>query len=71
MKEMVSGLTPTLMQNESVTVHKTKLVDYLFANWNHHAVYSTSFFICEFLAQNNKLTVVVVVVFEMLKPNPT
>lgn len=49
MKEMVSGLTPTLMQNESVTVHKTKLVDYLFANWNHHAVYSTSFFICEFL----------------------
>ena len=50
MKEIVSGLTPAiLMPCESVAAKKSKLVDYLFANWNHHTVYCSSFFVCEFL----------------------
>jgi hypothetical protein len=49
MREMVSGLTPTvLMPCESVAIKKSKLVDYLFANWDHNAVYCSSFFVCEF-----------------------
>ena len=49
LKEMVSGLTSALMPNEVIEDNKNKLVEYLFANWNQHRIYSYTFFACEVL----------------------
>lgn len=49
LKEMVSGMTSVLMPNEVIEDNKNKLVEYLFANWNQHRIYSYTFFACEVL----------------------